>query len=1064
MSQIGYYSSPSIFEKNLVFISDDDIWKMNTANNQCVRLTTLHGVPQNPLYSPNGQMIAYSSNDSGDREIYLISHLGGMPKRLTYFKNCSLIGWKNNQTILFRSTYESFHKSISYLYSMNILTSRIEKINIGPGSIVLYGNEKQRVLGRNIGDPARWKRYRGGTAGTLWVDKKGNNDFKQILRNLKTNLSNPLIMNNRIFFISDHEGIGKIYSCNMSGTNLKVHSSNVSFYVRSFSIDNNKIIYASEGKLFFLDIKQKETIELKIELNSNFNQAQTRFENASDYLSDFSLSEDKHKISITARGQIFSMYPWSKSPLRLGDKEKRYKMSFHLAKTSNILAIELNQNNEEEFVLISSKKLNKQTIPSKKSFGKVWTTSLSPCSNYFAFSTNRNQLWVLNLKTRKFNKVDDASKLPLLSVNFSKISWSPCSQFITYSTAIDNRRSGIKVYHLESKSKKNITSPILHDWSPVFCPSGKYIYFLGIREFYPVYNETHFELGFPYASRPYIIILDKEEKSPLDHCLEITEENDDEDKKQKLITKINYEDIESRVLPVPIRLGGYIDLIPTKNKLLYLKEKTTTPNPATKVEYGDDNLYQFSFKTLKEELFHDKIDDYSLSIKNDYILLRTHEKFRLISTDEKPNDEDDAGRFNKRDGWIDMTPVSLKIDPRKEWKQIYQEAWILQREHFWNKQMSSINWKNIYLKYLPLVDRINTRSEFSDLLWEMQGELGTSHCYEFDGDYHKLPNHEPLGQLGAKLEFNPKNKSYKIIHIHRGNSWDNNITSPLSNHYVQLNHGDHIIDLDGEKFHNSNDIYALLNNKGSKKISLLIKQKNSKTTKRIYTQTLPNQMPLLYRAWVENNKNIVHKKTNGKVGYVHIPDMSTQGFAEFYRGFLSESGKDGLIVDVRFNGGGNVSQHILKILAQKTLGYDFSRWGATEKFPSYSTRSKITCITNELAGSDGDIFSHSFKMLKLGKLIGKRTWGGVIGIWPRNELNDGTITTQPEYSFWFNDVGYNIENKGTEPDIKVEITPKDWSNNKDTQLDKAIIESMKELKKIKPISKHKLKIPTLGQK
>jgi len=375
--------------------------------------------------------------------------------------------------------------------------------------------------------------------------------------------------------------------------------------------------------------------------------------------------------------------------------------------------------------------------------------------------------------------------------------------------------------------------------------------------------------------------------------------------------------------------------------------------------------------------------------------------------------------------------------------------------------MSGINWKKIFNRYDKLIDRVGTKSEFSDLVWEMQGELGTSHAYEFGGDYRPTRPYR-LGCLGA--DFKLHSKGYEIINIIKGDTWTDSFKPPLLRPGLKIKKGMVITHINARKLSKKYSPNHALVNKSSTEVVLKVLNLKTNKSESVNVQTIASEQALRYRDWVEANRNYVHKKTKNKVGYIHIPDMGPQGFAEFHRYFLTELDYDGLVIDVRFNGGGHVSPLILSKLARKRIGYDLTRWMGEEPYPGESVAGPMIALTNENAGSDGDIFSHSFKLMGLGKLIGRRTWGGVIGIWPRNALVDGTLTTQPEFSFWFKDVGWSVENYGTDVDLEVNNLPKEYRKNIDTQLDKAIDLVQKEVKKaklVKPDFKNKpnLKLP-----
>jgi tricorn protease len=1065
----AYLQTPSLAGDTLIFMTDDDLWSVSRFGGMARRLTTDEGRPLRPCVSPDKSHIAYLANNHGQYDLYIIPLQGGVAKRITYHGVSKISGWKDNQTIIISSDQHSFTYRVGFLKEVNIHTGNIKDINLGPASC-LYKNGKKQLLGRNIGDPARWKRYRGGTAGTLWVDLQGNNNFSQILTKLKTNLANPMWIDDRIYFISDHEGIGNIYSCNEKGHGLKRHTHQDEFYVRSFTYDQGILVYQVAGDLYQLELKSKAESKIEINVVSSFAQSKERFEYADDFLQDFDISNAADEIIISSRGKLLLQAPWGEAPFHLGDLDKRYKHPTFVK--DHILAVELDDQHEETLVIFDEDELTKKTLAKKHSWGKIYQVAPSPEGNKVVIITNRGEIWLVDIPSGKVKLVEKSKHHFSFSVN-----WSPCSEYITFDSILDNRKTAVKVYELSTAKSKVLITPINKDSSPVFSPCGRYLFFIGIREFHPMHLETHFEYCFQGATRPYVVNLTADTPTPMDLFLNFSDDEDDEDektehkekskkKKKKEKTKINWQGIEHRITPIPVELGGYVDLYSAKDRIFFLHRELEGNNPYGS-HWSDDHsgydLYSFCFKENKKELFQSKVSDLVESRDKKFFLVTSDDRLRIIHTDSKPSDGEGN---NKKDGWIDFDRTKFRHDPKAEWRQMYKEAWILQREQFWSPDMSKIDWEKVYLRYLPLLEKVNTRYELSDLLWEMQGELGTSHAYEIGGDYHRRPPGHYTGFFAARFKANPKSKNLEIVEMAKGSSWIDQERSPLLAPEVGLKPGDQILGVNGIKVQTQLELERECEGKADQKINLEVKRKGKKDSEFVLVKLLSDFSNTRYRDWVEKNKEYVHKKSNGKLGYVHIPDMHLKGYSEFYRHFISECQYEGLVVDVRYNGGGHISQHILKIIAQKTLGFDQTRYSGIEPYPLYSINGPLVCITNEHAGSDGDIFSHSFKLMKLGKLIGKRTWGGVIGIWPKVGLNDGTITTQPEYSFWFKDVGWKVENYGAEPDIEVEILPQDWRKNKDPQMDKAIEVALKELKqrpslKAKFEKKPNLKLPKL---
>jgi tricorn protease len=364
--------------------------------------------------------------------------------------------------------------------------------------------------------------------------------------------------------------------------------------------------------------------------------------------------------------------------------------------------------------------------------------------------------------------------------------------------------------------------------------------------------------------------------------------------------------------------------------------------------------------------------------------------------------------------------------------------------------MSGVDWARVLRRYEPLVERVACRSEFSDLMWEMQGELGTSHCYELGGDYRPQPAYK-LGFLGADLEYEPAHDAYRILHIARGDVWDDKNASPLKRPGVNVEEGMLLLAVGGERVSRERTPGRLLVNRAGQEVQLTVAGPDGSAPHTVVIKAVPSETSIRYRDWVERNRRYVHERSGGQVGYIHIPDMGARGYAEFHRTFLVELDYKGLVVDVRYNGGGHVSDLLLSKLARERVGYQLTRWMEQHPYPVESVGGRIAILTNEQAGSDGDIFCHAAKLLGLGKLIGRRTWGGVIGIWPRNALVDGTLTTQPEFSFWFKDVGWGVENYGTDPDIEVDIAPQDYAVGADPQLDRTIQEVLIDIEANPPL-------------
>jgi tricorn protease len=610
-----------------------------------------------------------------------------------------------------------------------------------------------------------------------------------------------------------------------------------------------------------------------------------------------------------------------------------------------------------------------------------------------------------------------------------------------------------------------VTDPILHDTRPAFDPDGRYLYFLSAREFDPVADKLHFDWSFPKGVRPYLVTLQRELRSPfIPEPAAVASGSSPTSEPPAVaaaqngagtssepgalasrpIVRIDFDGIRSRIVAFPVPDGRYGRVQGTHTGVVYSSFPVESARKEDQGPSANGALEGYHFEQHKSERLVDGISDFEVSSRGTTLIYQADDRLRILKASEKPPQlEGEAqNKSGRESGWVDLDRVQVSVRPDAEWRQMLDEAWRLQREQFWNADMSGIDWRSMYHRYSRLVDRIGSRSELSDLFWEMQGELGTSHAYEFGGEYRPRPQYHQ-GLLGVDWHL-AKNGHYIISHLVHGDSWDSEATSPLLAPGINVEVGDAVLAINGQSL--SRDITPghLLVNQAGCEVELLIQPKDGGTPRTAVIQALSSEFPARYREWVEENRRAVHEATGDKVGYVHIPDMGNDGFAEFHRSYLMEYDRAGLIIDVRWNRGGINSNLVLETLMRPRIGYGFQRWGQPEPYFIQSPRGPMVALTNENAGSDGDVFSHAFKMLKLGPLIGKRTWGGVIGyndfVFP---LADGTVTTQPEFSYWVTDVGWGLENYGTDPTIEVEYPPQAYMAHEDPQLDRAIAEALR---------------------
>lgn len=1059
----GYYRFPTINKNTIIFVCEDDLWTVSAPDGMARRLTSNLAQVSHPLISPDGKDVAFVGFEEGQSEIYSMPTQGGTAKRLTYLgTTCTVVGWSHDsRRIIFASNTKQWYLRTMYIFSVSKYKDTPRIIRVGPATQISFGPGSSVVIGRHTADPARWKRYRGGTAGVLWIDARGNGNFNKLI-DLKGNFASPMWIGKRIYFICDHEGIGNIYSCLPSGKGLQRHTIHTDFYVRNASTDGKNITYQAGGDLHVYYPAQGKSKKVRIQYHSPRVQTNRKFVNAADYLEDYSIHPKGEKVAVMSRGKVFSMSNWEGPVMQAGQTTKaRYRLGRWLFDGKRLIVV-TDDKGEDALQIHSTQGSKKVENLPVLDIGRPIELEPSPTKPLVALTNHRFELILVNLKSKK-RIVLDRSKY----YRINGITWSPDGAWLAYSFTNSARTACIKLCNAMTRKTYIATRTVLLDFSPSFDPDGKYLYFLSNRHFDPVYDTMQFELGFPANMKPYLITLSKDTASPFQYTqiapkglqMPASDKMMLQPKKSLKRLKIDIPGIQDRVIPFPVQAGIYQQIWGIKDKVLYTKSPIIGGIESwfTEAVQSKATLHVFDLREQKTGIITSGIVSFKVSQNGEILLYRAQNRLRVAKPVEKLDEKLQKEPVGPKSGWLDPTRMKVLVEPRNEWRQMYRDVWRLQRDHFWTKDMSGIDWKKVYKKYLPLLDRLGTRSEFSDLIWEMQGELGTSHAYEWGGDYRKHPQYRQ-GFLGADLEYDRKSNAYRITNIVKGDPWDQSKTSPLLAPGLNIKKGDFLYTIDGKRIHKKTLPGEMLVNRAG--VELAITTANSKgKNKRIVTiKALKNEAGARYRDWVEVNRAKVHQSSKHKIGYVHIPDMGPGGFAEFHRYFLSEIQYPALIVDVRFNRGGHVSELLLEKLARKRVGYDIQRWAPPEPYPSESVLGPIVCLTNENAGSDGDIFSHAFKLYKLGPLIGKRTWGGVIGISPYYALSDGGLTTQPEYSFWFIDVGWHVENYGTDPDIEVENRPQDYVKGRDPQLTTGVKECLKLMKKKPP------KIPRFGKR
>jgi tricorn protease len=1064
MSQSGYYKHPTISGDTVVFVCEGNLWSVPIGGGTAVRMTTGDQNCTFPRFSPNGDQIAYVSNEDGPGELYVISSAGSAPSRITYLGgNINLSGWTaNGKKLLFAANSGVAFSRTSTAYSVSAQGGQPTAMPLGLLESFAINHDGATVIGTNEIDSASWKRYRGGQKGELWIDKEGNGEFKHFVRHLNGNVVCPMWLDGKVYFASDHEGIANIYSCLPNGSKVRKHTEHNEYYVRFPSTDGRRIVYTAGGDLFVLDPQTNTNTKIPIDVPLLSRQIERKLVPASEWLESFAPHPDGHSIALIARGQPIVRPNWGGHSTQHGNGNRtRYRLIDWMPDGKRFVVVN-DAAGYERLEVHFADQSKKPVVVSTPDLGRF--VELTASDKLVAVTNHRNELLVIDLETSTA-KVRDKGEVG----NIADVRWSPDGVWLAYtmpSTPTRDLFAGtgrIRVANAITGMVHDLTSGQYSDSKPAWDPDGNYIYFVSSRTFKPQWDAVKKDMGFIYAKRLYAVPLRLDIGSPFTEDPHPLVKADRESKVSALqegtTIDIDFDGMLERVLAFPVAVGNYTSVLAVKGRVLFVEYDSVS---AAHEESSGSWFYEqaarhctlwlYDFEQQRLIQVASPVGDVHACKGGQFVFFHSGESketIRVFDVLEEIQNETEAideptNEYSRRSGLIDLSDVEVSVKPQDEWAQIFHEAWRLQAQNFWTEDMSQVDWNLVRDRYARLLPRVRTRSDLGDVLWEVLGELGTSHAYQSGGDYQANSRCYYQGHLGADLVWDKRRDGYRLTSIIRGEPGEDYADSPLAAAGLGITVGDLIVAVDGVPVSAQESPQKLLVNKAFKRVGLTLKSVNDEV-RQVTINALGDEEPLRYRAWVNENRRQVHKKSKGLLGYVHIPDMGEAGYGEFYRSFQIEHTKKGLIVDVRYNGGGSVSSLILQVLLRQVKGWDISRWNGTTTYPMESVAGPKVAIANQFTASDGDIISHAMRLYNVGKVVGKRTWGGVIGIDPHHTLVDGTVITVPEYAFYFQDVGWSVENHGATPDFDIDISPQDWASGVDPQLDKAIEIALNEL-------------------
>jgi len=1044
---------PTISGEQIVFSYAGDLYSVSSKGGIANKLTNYEGYEMFPKFSPDGKQIAFTGQYDGNTEVYLMPATGGEPQRLTYTATLSrddisdrmgpnniIMAWtKDGKNIIYRSRKQSFNAFVGQLFSVSTNGGLSEQLPLPAGGFCSYSPDgKKLAYNRVFREFRTWKYYKGGMADDIWIYDFETKKVDNITNNEHQDIQ-PMWVGNEIYFLSDRDRIMNLFVYNTSTKEIKKVTNFTDYDIKFPSFDNNRIVFENAGYIYVFDIKTQKAEKLNIVIANDFSNSRNELVDASQYINTSDISPDGARLVIGARGDIFSVPVKDGITRNLTLSSGIHDRNGTWSPDGKYIAYISDATGEFEIYIVAQNGVEKPIQLTKNADTYKYNILWSPDSKKILWSDKMLRLQYINIETKEITIVKKSEKWEI-----SQYSWSPDSKWVTYSDSKDVDLNVIYLYNMDTK----VSTPVTDDWydsdQPVFSNDGKYLLFTSKRDFNPIYSDVEWNYAYKDLTKIYLITLSNSTVSPfapennevdlsklsdkkIDDKANTSKDKTNKDLNKDNSIKIDLDGIKNRIAVLPVNTGNYYGITAVDDKIYYLYNALG----------NSTSLKLYNLKD-KKEITLGQYYSYSISENYKKMLIRKSGKYYVI---DLPSNE------IKLENSVDLTNMKVWVNKKEEWKQIYDESWRQMRDFFYDPNMHGVDWKKIHDKYAILVPFVNNRNDLNYLIGEMIGELNVGHAYTGGGD-KPAPTRINLGLLGAKLSRHSSGY-YKIDKILKGENWSDELRSPLTGIGVNVNEGDYIIAINGKSTKDVTDIYQLLVNTAEIEIELTINTTpDEKGSRKAIIIPVKDEANLYYYEWVENNIKKVNDATKGEVGYIHIPDMGAEGLNEFVKHFYPQLNKKALIIDDRGNGGGNVSPMIIERLKRELSLNGMSRnvpKGSTN--PAQMILGPKVLLVNNYSASDGDLFPYQFKHHKMGKVIGLRTWGGVVGIRGSLPFIDGGFLNKPEFAHYAADgSGWIIEGYGVDPDIIVDNDPAKEFAGEDQQLNKAIEVILEDLK------------------
>ncbi len=1044
---------PNSSQTEIAFVHAGDVFTVPISGGVARRISTDKGIELYPRFSPDGKTIAFTAQYDGNNEIYTINSKGGEPKRITYSVDVGempermgpdkiIMQWTDSENIMYRGRGQSWHAWSGLMFTSNInggLPNKLALDQAGYGYMSPDG--KKIAYNRVFREYRTWKRYRGGQTDDIWIYDWASGELDNITNSSAQDVM-PMWSGNKIYFHSDRTGVMNIYVYDLGTKQTKTVTNFTEFDVKFASLGAKHIALENAGYIYLIDLATDKMNKVSVEIHEDFPDARPEIVSAEKRISSASLSPDGKTAVVTARGNIYSV-PEKKGNVHiLTETSGVHERGASWSPDGKWIAFISDETGEDEIFIMRSDGTEKTKL-TKNAESYKFSVLWSPDSKKILFTDKSLKLSYVNVKSKKVTVVAKSKQWEIRD-----FSWSPDSRWIAFSDQVNEGFSICNIYSIKSKKITQVSDEFYNSYYPVFAPSGDYLFFVSDRTFRARVGAFEWNFQYQDMSKIYGLTLKKGLESPFNYESDEYDysEKEDEDKFQEdkdkkgkdeeIKVEIDLDGISQRIFELPLGAGRYGNLYPTKdNKLYYIKGSS---GKAMKTFYYD-------FKAKKEN----ELGDFTAwDISQDEKKILVLKKGELFTEDLKGS----VKLTNK----LKTSEMKQTLDRTAEWGQVFAEAHRQMKHFFYDPNMHGVDWDAMKKRYSQFLPHIHHRTDLTYIIGEMIAELNVGHAYAGGGDAPEIAK-VGIGHLGAEYTADGSGY-YRINKIFQGRNWEEKTRSPLTEPGVDVSEGQYLISINGKELSESYTPYSALVGKANEYVEIEVSSNASnKNTKKYMVKTIAKESFLRYFNWVEENRMKVDKATNGRVGYIHIPDMGLgNGLNEFSKYFFPQTRKEALIIDDRYNGGGNVSPMIIerlkRDLAIATMARNTEVIGGK---PVGTMPGPVVCLINELSASDGDLFPYQFKINNLGKLIGKRSWGGVIGIRGSLPFLDGGYMTRPEFANFGLDGTWVLEGTGQAPDIEVDNHPARMAKGIDDQLKRAIEEILKDIKTNK-----KRQIPT----